>query len=182
MGLRTEDFHLCYRTSSTDECFPPLNQRKLNTEKGPTSHPCFPAPAPYPAPSQKLDNALQWDVCGKRNTVCGWNLKLVLVCVKLGDKANWLGVLPSVRSRWEQNILYMAPRQQKEPRASRLLPTMPGEGMVSPPEQTGVSLGGQLWEGEREIKLLGLLARSTPKVLISSMDEREKLSCACQGS
>jgi len=59
---------------------------------------------------------------------------------------------------------------------------MAAEAMVSPPEQTGISSGGQLWEGEREIKLLGLPARSVPKVLISRTDGREKLFCTGQVS
>lgn len=120
----------------------------------------------------------------KRNTGCGWNLKLVLVCEKLREEDNWVGVLPSVHSlhHWEQNIANVAPQQQKEPCTGKLLPAVPGEGTVSPPEQIGSSLAGQSWEGEKKIKVLGLPARTKQKAFISRMDGWKKLSCTDQVS
>lgn len=59
---------------------------------------------------------------------------------------------------------------------------MIGEGMVSPPGEDRISSGGHLWDGAREIKLLGLPARMMLKVHSTRMDGWEKLSCTSQGS
>lgn len=49
----------------------PLTQG--GAEKGPKSHPRLHC-SPCPGSSQQLDNAVSWDVCGERNTACGWKL------------------------------------------------------------------------------------------------------------
>lgn len=51
-----------------------------------------------------------------------------------------------------------------------MLPAMIGEAMVSPPGEDRISLGGPLWDGEREIKLLGFPARRMLNILLGWMD------------
>lgn len=96
-------------------------------------------------------------------------MNTVLGRVKLRDKAPRLGVLPSVHSPLHQqgNISH---ETAEEPGTGKMLPAMIGEAMVSPPGEDRNSLGGHLWDGEREIKLLGFPARRMLNILLGWMD------------
>lgn len=114
-GLRTEDFHLYFRTSTAAECFPQLNQRNLNKAEGPKSHPRMPSTAPAQLPKSQL---LQRGVCRKRNRLrvkcemrnqclCVWSSE-----IKLTDLVFCHQFTP-YSTKW--NISYTAPWQKKEP-------------------------------------------------------------------